>query len=634
MGNLLKKSIASLMMLLISTNLISQESKRGIHQMQSLEMRKDMIIPISKNHSDTPIIPLQVNSTKELNKVVFGFLPDWEYNSGAHNNMQYNLLTHIAVFDFTIQANGSINNPSNWPWTNVINGAHLEGTKVIMCISNFEVSDAALSTILRGTTQKNNFFKNVKNIISTYNLDGVNIDFEAFNTADRGSVINTFMSELTNYIHTQLPGKEVSFDGPAVNWNGWDFGGLVDAVDHLFIMAYDYNSNKSTKADPVSPLYPGSWDMCVDVTITSSSTGYAAAVNKSPEKIILGVPYYGQRWQTVNGDKYASVVAYDRSTRYKDDFDKFNTYGRQWDTDSHTSWYKYQSGGKWYEVYSDDAGSLSEKYDYSIAKNLGGVGIWALNFDGTKDELWNLISDKFSKTESNCKMSATSTSDFFVRYVKVMDETKTNTLLLNETVEDGGYGNYKNLSFNVDAGTSYQVMVRGKLYGTANSYWKLLADFDKDGAFDGENETLLSKEGDAWGYSSISIPQNANIITGTYTFRVAMSSTPFSTLCGSFTGEFEDYTMHVKNSLGLEDELGFKNRVSIYPNPTTGMVNIKLENKGEIGSVQIINTQSQIIFSAEGNIEDIDISNQKSGIYFVKVNFENGYSKVLKLIKR
>lgn len=599
--------------------------------MQSLEMRKDMIITIDKKIDNTPIIPLQANSTKELTKVVFGFLPDWEYNSGAHNNMQYDLLTHIAVFDFTIQADGSLHNPSRWPWTDVINGAHLEGTKVIMSVSNFDISDASLSTILRGTTQKNNFFNNIKNIITTYNLDGVNIDFEAFNTADRGSVINSFMSELTNYIHTELPGKEVSFDGPAVNWNGWDFGGLVDAVDHLFIMAYDYNSNKSTTADPVAPLYPGSWDKCIDVTITSYSTGYAAAVSKSPKKIILGVPYYGQRWQTVNGNLYASAVAYDRSTRYRDDFDRFNTYSRQWDTNSHTSWYKYQGGGKWYEVYSDDAGSLSEKYDYTIAKNLGGIGIWALNFDGTRSELWNLISDKFKKTESTCKMSATSTSDFYVRYVKVMDETKANTLLLNETVADGGYGNYKNISFSVDAGTNYQAMIRGKLYGTAKTYWKLLADFNKDGAFDGENETLLSKEDDAWGYNSFSIPQDTNIPTGNYTFRVAMSSTPFSTLCESFTGEVEDYTMYVTNSLGIDDD--FNVNINIYPNPTNGLINIKPEIGIKISSVEVFNTHSQIVFSSTENVDIIDVSNQVKGVYFVKIVIDNGFARIFKVVK-
>ncbi|MCK5907489.1 MAG: hypothetical protein KAG37_07850, partial [Flavobacteriales bacterium] len=237
MNKFLQKIVVVSLVLFTSLSVYSQEKQEGIHQLQAEEMRKDMPYISAKKNNDVAIIPLSANATKDLNKVVFGFMPDWEYGRGAHKNMRYELLSHVAVFDFEIQSDGSLTNPSGWPWTDVINGAHAEGTKVIMTVANFDISDATLSTILRGTTEKNNFFKNVKSIISTYNLDGVNIDFEAFNKADRGSVLNSFMADLTNYIHTELPGKEVSFDGPAVNWSGWDFEGLVDAVDHLFIMA-------------------------------------------------------------------------------------------------------------------------------------------------------------------------------------------------------------------------------------------------------------------------------------------------------------------------------------------------------------------------------------------------------------
>ena len=632
MNNFLQKIVVVFLMLFTSLSVYSQEKQEGVHHLQAEEMRKDMPYISAKKNNTVPIIPLSVNATKGLNKVVFGFLPDWEYGRGAHNNMRYELLSHVAVFDFTIQSDGSLNNPSGWPWTDVINGAHAKGTKVIMSVSNFEISDATLSTILRGTTEKNNFFKNLKSIISTYNLDGVNIDFEAFNTADRGSVLNSFMSDLTNYIHTELPGKEVSFDGPAVNWSGWDFEGLVDAVDHLFIMAYDYNQNKGKVADPVSPLYPGSWSKCIDVTVTSYSTGYAAAVSKSPEKIILGVPYYGQKWQTVNGDLYADVVTRISSTRYKDDFAKFNIYGRQWDTKSHTSWYKFQSSGKWYEVYSDDAGSLGEKYDYTIAKNLGGIGIWALNYDGTRGELWDLISDKFYTNSGTCNMTATSTPDYFVRYVQVMDEAKENALITNETGEDSGYGDYKSQSIDVVAGVNYQAMIRGKLYGTAQTYWKILIDIDKDGAFNGLNESILSKDGDAWGYHLFTIP--SSIPTGAYTFRVVMSSQPLTNLCGSFTGEIEDYTVNIiNNNLGLEND-NSEVIISIYPNPSQGLINVKADGGVSINSVEVFNTHSQIVFSSMGDLKIIDISSQIKGIYFVKVVLDNGSTKVFKIVKR
>jgi hypothetical protein len=230
-------------------------------------------------------------------------------------------------------------------------------------------------------------------------------------------------------------------------------------------------------------------------------------------------------------------------------------------------------------------------------------------------------------------MSATSTPDYFVRYVQIMDEAKEVSLIINETEEDGGYGDYKSQTIDLVAGEKYQAMIRGKLYGTAQTYWKILIDIDKNGAFDGLNETILSKDGDGWAYHLFIVP--SDIASGSYIFRVVMSSSPLINLCGSFIGEFEDYTANItNNSLSAEDDFGYANKVSIYPNPTTGRVNLNAEGEQKVVSVQIINTQSQIVFSADGNFDEIDISNQKSGMYFVEINFERGFSKVLKLIKR
>ena len=715
------------LMLFTSLNLYSQESNKGVHQMQAEEFRQNMLVSASKNNFNIPIIPLENKESNGMNKVVFGFLPDWEYNSGAHNNMRYELLTHIAVFDFMIQANGDITNPSGWPWTDVINGAHEKGTKVIMTVSNFGISDATLSTILKSTTEKNNFFDKVVNVISTYKLDGINVDFEAFNSADRGTVLNSFMAELTNHVHTELPGKEVSFDGPAVNWGGWDFAGLVDAVDHLFIMAYDYNQSKSTIADPVAPLYTGSWSKCVNETVTSSYTGYAAAISKSPEKVILGVPYYGQRWQTVDDRLYASAVAYDKSTRYKDDFDKYSTYGRQWDTNSHTPWYKYQVDGNWYEVYADDAGSLGEKYDYAITKQLGGIGIWALNFDGERDELWNLISEKFTDPpaaptannddantfqntpvlidilkndtdvnndidknsidivsgakhgaisidngkityapdfgyfgsdeftytvedskqmisneatvnieikELDCFLSASSTSNYFVRYVLFQDLSD-NKLLENVTSEDGGYADYKNQILNLEVDTEYKFIGRGKYLldnSVYPSYWKVWIDFDNDGGFDGANEELISKEGDAYAFHNFSIPDN--IIPDDYTLRIATSSEPINSACGTIEkGEIEDYTVNIIGK-SLSNKIEETISVSVYPNPTRGLINIDLSNKGIVTSVEVLNIHSQVVYSSIEETSTIDISNQAKGIYFVKITLESGLNGVFKVVKK
>jgi spore germination protein YaaH len=394
----LQISLFFLVVFLSTQSIFPQEiNKKGIHQLQKEEFGKIEVIESKSDAHIVKIAPLQKNKRMALSKIVFGFLPYWEYNSGAHNNIQYDLLTHLAAFDFSASSTGAITNPSNWPWTDVINASHNNGVKVIMAVTNF--SGAEINTIITNTTSKNNLFDNIKNTITTYNLDGVNIDFEGLNNADEGSVINSFMSELTTFIHTELPGKEVSFDGPAVNWgNDWDLNGLAQSVDHLFILAYDYNGSWSSNTGAVAPYtYPSNG---ISVTKTLNND-YSQAISNFPDKIILGVPYYGKHWKTTTDAEESVVTSYIGSTFFRDDItNAASNGGYLWDSNSQTSWYKWNDGSDWNQIWCDNEQSIDDKYDLAISENLGGVGIWALNYDGARSELWDIIESKFGTTAS------------------------------------------------------------------------------------------------------------------------------------------------------------------------------------------------------------------------------------------
>ncbi len=380
-----------------SQKIFSQERPvKGIHQEQREEFERDDKIVSKFDKSGKGISALQKNQAKALSKIVFGFLPDWEYNDGAHNNLHYDLLSHLAVFNFLASSTGNLSNPSNWPWTDVINASHTNGVKVILTVTNFGGSTSAAEvahTLMTNTTAKNNLFSQIKSKITTYQLDGVNIDFEGMNEDDRGDIVNNFMADLTSYIHTELPGKEVSFDGPAVNWSGWKLDGLTQSVDHVFIMAYDYHGGWSDNTGAVSPLTGGS----INLTNTlNQDKNYNIPKSKYPEKLILGVPYYGKHWKTTSSSAGSAVSSYVGSTFYVDDIENSESHGGYiWDYASQTPWYRWNSGG-WNQVWSDNETSLGKKYDLALTENLGGIGIWALNYDGNRSELWSLINTKFN----------------------------------------------------------------------------------------------------------------------------------------------------------------------------------------------------------------------------------------------
>nr|WP_314490363.1 T9SS type A sorting domain-containing protein [uncultured Chryseobacterium sp.] len=74
-----------------------------------------------------------------------------------------------------------------------------------------------------------------------------------------------------------------------------------------------------------------------------------------------------------------------------------------------------------------------------------------------------------------------------------------------------------------------------------------------------------------------------------------------------------------------------KEIAAVYPNPTTGIVYFKGEEK--IKSAEIASTEGRVI-KFQNNPEQIDISNLSSGVYFLTVKTISGRTTVKKIIKK
>jgi hypothetical protein len=70
----------------------------------------------------------------------------------------------------------------------------------------------------------------------------------------------------------------------------------------------------------------------------------------------------------------------------------------------------------------------------------------------------------------------------------------------------------------------------------------------------------------------------------------------------------------------------FSNYFSLYPNPTANELNINLKSAIEINSIQIYNTIGQLVTVQTGNALKVDVSNLKTGNYFIKINTIEGFS--------
>lgn len=85
-------------------------------------------------------------------------------------------------------------------------------------------------------------------------------------------------------------------------------------------------------------------------------------------------------------------------------------------------------------------------------------------------------------------------------------------------------------------------------------------------------------------------------------------------------------------ALNVEELAGANNGTKLFPNPVESILNITASQKSE---VKIYNVVGKLVFDAEVSVErkEIDLSNLRNGLYFVKIKNELGISN-FKIIKK
>ena len=165
-------------------------------------------------------------------------------------------------------------------------------------------------------------------------------------------------------------------------------------------MGYDFYGSWSTNTGPSAPLDPTAGS---SISIRNTvEVQYANVTNSTPDKLILGVPYYGQRWTTADSLPHSVITSYVGSTRFSSDAGNSSLYEVLWANDNKTPWYRFRSGSSWNQVWFDNDSSLGLKYKLAIDKKFKGVGMWALGYDGSRNELWNELKRNFYTESIDC----------------------------------------------------------------------------------------------------------------------------------------------------------------------------------------------------------------------------------------
>jgi spore germination protein YaaH len=174
-----------------------------------------------------------------------------------------------------------------------INDMHERGIKVVPFLSNHWDRQKGINAL----NNRELLASQVADAIEEYGLDGVNVDIENMTENERD-----IYTDFVRLLREKLPdGKIVSVavvPNPYKLTSGWhasyDYAGLARYCDYLMLMAYDehYQGDirKTGGAGPIAG-YP-----FVENSIK------AALKEVAPEKLLLGIPFYGRLWK--RGEAY------------------------------------------------------------------------------------------------------------------------------------------------------------------------------------------------------------------------------------------------------------------------------------------------------------------------------------------
>ena len=285
-----------------------------------------------------------------------------------------------TFFSLKKGGNGSIVANVGTEGINYINWAHSNGYKVWAMVSNDSMKDDA-SVILSDYKLRNSLINNILNVAETYNLDGINIDFENLNLEDKDN-FSRFIIELSPRLRDL--GKVLSVDVTAPdgseNWSlCYDRNIIGKVADYIVFMAYDQHGVSSKEAGTVAGY---NWD-------EANIKKFIEREEIDSTKIVLGIPFYTRIWSEENGTLKSSTIDMNNIEKTIP-----SDAAKVWDDDLKQYYVEYTKDQKKYKIWVEDEKSIENKLDLVEKYNLAGAAYWEK--DRETEAVWNIISQKLN----------------------------------------------------------------------------------------------------------------------------------------------------------------------------------------------------------------------------------------------
>jgi chitinase len=270
------------------------------------------------------------------------------------------------------------------------------------------------SDVAATPSARSHFSASCLRIVEKYGLDGLDIDWEYPVTGGKPTdhkrisdkennvlLLKQLRSDLNAFEHERHLLLTIASTCYRNHLNDLSLKEMSDVLDWFNLMGYDFNEMQPRRTSHNSGLFTWAMTSELDADATKYANSDAAVqwyLNHGvpSEKIVLGVPFYGQVWAGVSNENEGLYEPYrgrpgeDGVLSYREIEQTYlPIYTRHWDDQVEVPWL-YNKDTKTMISY-EDAQSIAVKAKYVIQKHLGGMMLWDLGQDDSKSTLLDTI---------------------------------------------------------------------------------------------------------------------------------------------------------------------------------------------------------------------------------------------------
>lgn len=318
----------------------------------------------------------------------------------------------VAPVWFSVkEINGTITVDSSKASKNYVDQAHRMGYKVWATVQSFTPSIS--KQVVHNGAIADHVISKLKDLVQAYNLDGINIDFENMDPADK-NLYTQFVQKAAWQLHTVEATVSVDITrrtSSTTNWwsSCYDRTGLAKVADYIILMSYDEHSASSKTNGPVASI--GWVENSVKVTLEEVPAN----------KLLVGIPLYAYDWISepiVSDPDPANPAHYQRIGNgvalTMDEIEQLITSNStrlrsgsyihvaqwlvepMWLDQTGTMYLKFlDTQGKLHELWYEDARSIKLKLDLVYKYGLAGAASWEYTF--ANDKIWEVFKERLSR---------------------------------------------------------------------------------------------------------------------------------------------------------------------------------------------------------------------------------------------